>query len=199
MLLVGGQRLSAADLAISAWGDTTRVLVLDHDVDAGELVEPDDLVWQRWPEALVPRDALRSLPPDARRAGTSLARGEVMLRRRWADANRGAWAAELAEDETAVQVTLEHSLDGVARGDLVDVVAAADALLALSGSGADAGDPYGTPPDTPLGAAPAAVVASGARVIRVEGSSAVLAVARGDATGTAAAAMSGPVTLVVHP
>ncbi len=199
VLVLGGRQLSAADRDRSTWGETTRVLVLNRDIDAGGLVEPADLVWQRWPVALVPADAVRVAPTEARRAGTGLARGEVMLNKRWADGRRGAWAVELGENETAVQVTLEQSLEGVAPGDQVDVVAATDTFVAMAGSGSDADDQYGTSIDTPLGSAGAAVVAAAARVLRVEGSSVVLAVGRADATATAAAAISGTVTLVVHP
>ena len=199
VFVVGGQRLSAADRDRSVWGETTRVLVLDHDVAAGESVGPDDLVWKRWPTALVPNGAARAAPEEPRRVGTALARGEVMLQNRWADEHRGEWAVELTQEEAAVQVTLQQSLDGIARGDRVDVIASADALTSLDPAGPIVDTADGLSTDFPSSVTGPSVVAVRARVLRVDESSVVLAVGRDAAAATAAAAISGPVTLVVHP
>ncbi len=195
VLIVGGHRVASADRDRAGWGESTRVLVTNREIAAGDLIGPDDLEWRSWPVGLVPDGAVRTIPTESRRVATDMARGEVLIASRWADEHKGAWAVELTDVETAVQLTLDQPLDGVSPGDQVDVVAV------LESAGSFSADYPAThvDEDISVGAAGAAIVAHGARVLRVDGSTAVLAVDSNEATATAVATISGPVALVVHP
>jgi hypothetical protein len=66
---------SAAHRSTAAWGTTRPVWVSDGDVAPGSPIHP---VERRYPTAMVPTVALRSVPPDAR-AARAVARGQVLL------------------------------------------------------------------------------------------------------------------------
>lgn len=188
-LLVATAALSAGALVSSAvataqrtqrsWGSTRSVLVVERDLPAGHELQPGDISPRRWPQALVPADALETISESAT-LRVDVGRGEVLVARRVApDGLRGV-AATLGAGTRAVAIPVDPgTTPPLEVGDRVDV------MVALA-----AGDAGRTPPGF--------VVAAAARVVAVDRDVAVtVAVDRDVAPRVAVALGLGSVTLAL--
>lgn len=164
----------------AAWGRTVDVVVATEPVDPGERLG-GRVALRPVPVALVPDAAVRSLPGN-RRAAHPIGRGEVVTTADLAAVASGPVAARLPEGTAGVTIPVGSPVPPVAVGDQIDVVA--------PGEFSDPLAPQRHRAPSPL--------ATGALVIAVEADRLTLAVASGDASRTAAAAMSGPVGVVVR-
>jgi hypothetical protein len=163
-----------------AWGRTVDVVVATAPVKPGEQFG-GRVALRPVPVALVPDAAVRT-PPGGRRAAHPIGRGEVVTTADLAAVGSGPVAARLPEGTAGVMVPVGSPVPPVAVGDRVDVVAPAEVPDPLAPA---------------RGRAPAPLT-SGALVVAVEADRLTLAVASGDAARTAAAALSGPVAVVVR-
>ena len=124
-LLVGwavNDTVARAGTDRARWGATRTVVVAADDIAAGELIDATNTAVGELPAALVPADALDSLPA-GRRSSVELADGEPVLRRRLAGSDRGALAARLDEGRAAVSFPRAEIHPELAAGDRVDVYA----------------------------------------------------------------------------
>ncbi len=179
-------RTTAADSVHEAWGTTRQVAVLTRDLPGGSAIGPTDVARTEWPAALVPEGALTEVP-SGRRLTAPVGRGEVLVQQRLASTAVGALSAQLRAGEVGVQVPLGDTPPALSVGDRVDVVAPTGG--AAMGLGADIGDASVS--------LRVAVVATGARVLGIDGPTLSLAVRRSQAEETAGASLAGLVTLVV--
>lgn len=111
-----------------ALGPTTVVAVAVADIAAGGRLRPDDVELRRVPRSIVPDDALRSVPPDAR-VRTDIAAGEVIIDRRLTPGPTSATAAAIPAGWRALAVPLPPGGLHLVAGDRVD-------LLSLTSEGA---------------------------------------------------------------
>ncbi len=119
------QLTADAAAAQARFGETVGVVVLQRDVDAGAILGPDDVAIESLPIALVPDGALRVLP-----VGSAL-RGNRHGRSVLADDDLAGAEGSAARIPPGWRgVALESTLLPVSPGDLVDVVATFDALIA---------------------------------------------------------------------
>jgi Flp pilus assembly protein CpaB len=163
-------RSAAADAARRRWGEARSVLVATHDLSPGSELGPDDARVERWPVALVPRDALSAVGTGAIVAAP-MAAGEPLVRRRLGRVGTGPVAGLLPEGTRGVSVPAEAP-PPVRPGDRVDVVGV---------------DPAGG----------GVVIATSALVVRVDERSVVIAVGLDDVGRVAGAASRGDAVLVV--
>jgi Flp pilus assembly protein CpaB len=122
--LLTARMASAAVAQQSSWGAAEAVVVLRHDVAAGELVDAGDLELRQLPRLAVPSGALRAV-----RAGVAvvdLHRGEALTRERLAGASTSALAARLPAGTRGVAIPLDETSVPVRRGDRVDVIVTVD-------------------------------------------------------------------------
>ncbi|MEO6317885.1 MAG: SAF domain-containing protein [Acidimicrobiales bacterium] len=113
-----------ADAARAAWGQTTAVVVARRDLVAGDRLDPESIEVVDHPSPLVPEDALKELPADARLA-QAVYEGEVLRSERLAPAGASAVAARLPEGTRAVAVPTEPgTTPPLEVGDRVDVLVA---------------------------------------------------------------------------
>ena len=184
-VLIVHQSLTGAERVRAGWGSTTEVVVVTRPVPAGDQVEAAAVAVERRPSATVPDGALRRLGPPAR-ATVDLVPGEVLTPARLDHGARGPVPAALPRGTVGVTVPLGGPVPPAEVGDRVDVVgtdlAGSDLGPAALGSAAGA---------------PGRRVADGAVVLRRGEDSVLLAVPRAQADATAAAALAGPLALVI--
>lgn len=161
--------MSQAASARTAWTGDSAVVVLRSAVPAGRRIQVRDVVLVRAPRTLTPSDALRSLPRGAV-AAIDLRTGTAIGRSMLRSSPRSAASRSLEPGQVAVVVRTGDLPTPASRGDVVDVA-------------------------SPGWDGP---VAARARVIRMDGDTVTLGVREQDATSTAAAALSGPVALVLR-
>ena len=182
--------VTAAQQSQRSWGRTVDVLVATADVAAGRPVDASNSSLVRRPARLVPRGALRT-PVTAQRSRVDLVDGEVVVRSRLSGS--GAVAARLGADDVGVTLDTGDGHPPVSIGDRVDVfVGSVDPAADGRGAGERA-DPELT----------ARLVVAGATVIDhddAHGDGRVtVAVRRDEAAALSAAALRGPVSLVLVP
>jgi len=166
--------VDGATAEVRSLGPMVRVPVAARPVEAGVVLDVDDVQWRRLPRAAMPREPVSEEPA----GGTTLvpvAEGEVLLRSKLApDGVRGA-AALMPPDSLAVAVPVtEGERPPLQRGDRVDLLAA--------------GDEGG-----------AAAVAVGALVVDLGADVVTVAVAAEEAPAVADAVARGVVTLALSP
>lgn len=183
-LVVNGA-LSRAQAAEASYGEAQPVVVVARPVEAGAVLEPDDIEVRAWPRALVP-DGVLSDPPTGRTALVDLAPGEALVGSRVSGTDATGAAGRLAADERAVSVPVAVPGLPLEVGDSVDVLA----------GGTVGGGPDG---DLPVGAQDPDVVATGATVLGSDEETVVLAVERGEAADVAAALTAGPLVMALRP
>lgn len=113
-----------AAAARGRWGEVGGVVVVVHDVTAGDRVTPDDLAVRTVPRGLVPAAALRAVPGGGV-ATVDLHAGEILVAGRLAGAGTSPTAAGVPARHRGIAVPNEGGLPLV-RGDLVDVLATFD-------------------------------------------------------------------------
>lgn len=179
------QSLTEAERVRAGWGSTTEVVVVTTRVRAGDQVAASSVALERRPSATVPDGALRTLGPPAR-ATVDLAPGEVLTPARLDRGARGPVPAALPRGTVGVTVPLSGPAPPAEVGDRVDVVGldvvGTDGALATPGS---------------VTGPPARRVADGAVVLRRQEDAVLLAVPSAQADATAAAALAGPLALVI--
>lgn len=167
-----------AERARAAWGDASPVLVVRHDLDAGEPIRAGDVEVVQRPHGTVPDTALRTLPDDAV-SRVALFAGEVLVEGRLAPSGLRGVAATLPPGTRAVAVPRDPSTaPPVTVGDRVDV------LVALPAEAAGAGPP-------------GFALATGALVVAVKEAAVTVAVPRDAAPRVAVALGQGAVTLAL--
>ncbi len=170
--------VAGAERARLAWGRSTTVLVVEHDLDAGERLGALDVRAVRWPAALVPPGALLEVPAHAV-ARTALVAGEVVLTARLAPAGLRGVAAALPPGSRAIAIPTEPgTAPPLAVGDRVDV------LVALAPEAAGDGPPGFS-------------VATDALVVALDEAAVTIAVQREVAPRIAVALGQGAVTLAL--
>jgi Flp pilus assembly protein CpaB len=120
-------RTAAADAARHRWGTQRTIVVATVDLAPGQALGADDTRTEAWPLALVPDDALRSIPAGVVVA-EPIAAGEPLRRRRIGRADVGPVAALLPAGTRGVTLPAGDTLPPVVPGDRVDLVAAGLAL-----------------------------------------------------------------------
>lgn len=153
-----------AERARRAWGEHETVWVATSPIDAGAVIHPDAVAPRQLPRAALPDDAATSSPV-GRRTAVALAAGESIRSARLA--GRGPIAAQLADDEGAIGLTV--AAPHVVPGDIVDLHSQ------LTGER----------------------VAAGARVLRVDDDVPVVAVAEADLAALVRTFTTGDVVAVV--
>lgn len=174
--------LGRAEHDRAAWGRTVDVVVVQHDLDAGQPIVAGSAVVERWPAALVADGALEAVP-EGRRLATSVRAGELLVDDRLAPPDTGPTGATLADDEAVVSVPLGSPPAAPAVGDHVD-------LYAPSG-GIDPSDPT-----LDLISTAASRLATRARVLAVRPEAVDVVVRADEARDVAAAVLGGMVALV---
>ena len=164
-------RTAAADGARQRWGDRRPVVVATVDLAPGLVLGDDNTRTEAWPVALLPDDALRSLPAGAVVA-EPIGAGEPVRRRRIGRAGAGPVAALLPIGTRGVTVPVGDAPPPVSPGDRVDVVAAG---LASDGS----------------------LVAADALVVAVDERSVVVAVRAAELPAVAGALVGGTVVMAI--
>lgn len=186
LLLVAGAGVADAHASAVAererWGPTARVAVARRAIGADERIGIGDAVVEQVPASLRPDGALARIPV-GRRTTAAIGVGEILVGHRLVDQDA------LTDDGARVAVPQDTDATPVRVGDRVDVVAGV------------APDPW---PPTKDGAPAAAADGPGSRtvtrdagVVTVGQDAVTLAVDRSDAETVAAAALDGPVVLVV--
>jgi Flp pilus assembly protein CpaB len=164
-------RTAAAEQARAQWGAQRTVVVATRDLPAGHRVGPGDVRHQRWPVALVPRDARASVDEGAVIAN-SITAGQPVLGRDLGRGDVGPVAATLAAGRRAVTIPVGDLSPPVVVGDRVDLVAAG-------------------------GGPGAAVVARGAPVVQVRERAVVVAVTTEELADVAGGIVGGTVVVAV--
>jgi pilus assembly protein CpaB len=164
-----------AEAARAAWGRSRPVVVAARDLAPGEALAPGDTQVVRYPEPLVPDDALVQVA-EGRVVRAAAFDGQVLLARHVADAGLEGPAALVPPGARAVAVPVEPgAAPPLSVGQSVDVVAVV---------GVD-------------GAPQAVVLAAGAPVVAVGDRAASVAIRRDTVPRVAAALASGSVTLAL--
>jgi Flp pilus assembly protein CpaB len=164
-------RTAAADGARQRWGTDRTVVVATVDLVPGQVVGAGDTRTEAWPLALLPDDALRSLPSGAVVA-EPIGAGEPLVRRRIGRAGVGPVAALLPAGSRGVHIPVGDAPPRVVPGDRVDLVAGG---LALDGT----------------------IVASAALVVAVDERSVVVAVDAAELPAVAGALVNSTVVLAI--
>ena len=133
-LLISGS-LRRAEAARHAWGDAVGVFVTRRAVPAGQPLLADDVARRDLPAAVLGYGT-PSLDPIGRTPRVDLLAGEVVIDERLADQGVHGSAARLAPGWRGVAVPCRRGMLELARGDLVDVFAVAEA--GIDQGGADA-------------------------------------------------------------
>lgn len=162
--------VTAVDTARAAWTGDRVVVVVSRSIEAGEEPQAADVRVEHRPAAVVPDDAVRSLPTGAS-AAVRLSTGTVVTESMLTRRARNRTAESLPIGRVAVVVRTGDLPRLAVRGDVVDVA-------------------------SPTWDGP---VATRAEVLSVEGDAVTLAVRELDADATATASLAGPVALVVRP
>lgn len=164
-----------ASATAAALGTTTPVWVAEQSLDAGEVIEPGDVVLAERPRAFVPRDAVDD-DPTGLSARAGIAAGEVVVDDRVAEHGDGP-AALIPSGWRGVAVPTYEARPPVEPGSLVDVVVTVDPALGDGGG----------------------VLVADAVVIHVDenGDTVTVAVPADDVPALAAAQIAGVVTLAL--
>lgn len=178
----------AADRA-EAWGPRRRVAVATRDLDPGEQLTSDAVVWHDLPVAVVPDDAVTD-DPAGRPVAERILRDEVVRGARLGTAGTSGLAARLAPGWLAVALPADDRTPPVRVGDRADLYVAT------------ATDPTATEPTVATGSTAARPPAgrrltAGARVLEVTDRRITVAVPRADAPEVAAAIATSTVILAV--
>lgn len=169
--VVVGLQYAEARRAREAWLDRRSILVTRHAVSIGDVLDAGDVETRPWPVALLPEGALDSLPAPAVAAAPMAAREPVVSSRLGRPASSPV-AALVPAGARAVAVPRGTAPLPLAVGDTVDVISALDAEAA-------------------------SVVATSAQVVHVDASTAVVSVEADELPATAAAIVTGGVTLAL--
>ena len=175
------QRLSEADRAVSGWGSTRTVLVATTDLEPGDVLDGATIERADRPQTLLPDDAIDAHVDDVigRTVTASISRGEILVRRRLADAGDSGSIALLGADDVAFAVPLDHSTPELRVGDHVDVFA----------------------PGPPAAAKPASTgatrIAHGAVVVSIDDHSVMIGVDSAQAAAVARALLDAAVVMAV--
>lgn len=183
-LVVDGSLRRAAE-AEASYGQSGPVVVVTRAVEAGEVIEGDDVRAQRWPRALT-ADGAVTAAPTGRVALVDLRAGELLLRSRVSGSSQAGPSALLGPEQRAVPVPITVPGLPLEPGDRVDVIAGA----------AVGGGPEG---DLPVATGDPDVIATAAGVLRADDETVVLAVDGRVAADIAAAVSQGPVVLALRP
>jgi Flp pilus assembly protein CpaB len=161
------------------------VFVANVDLEVGDALEDAGWRSESRPAALVPEGAIDSPPSADSLATARIVAGEVLVGERLATS--GAGSSVVPPGRSAVDLRLEREPLGIGVGDHVNVLAAADPLVALEGNAAS------STPEALVVARDAVVLSS----TRTEpGHMLTVAVTDADLSSTAAASMSGAVVVV---
>lgn len=160
----------------SRWGTLRPAVVLEHHVDAGEVITPSAAGVRMLPSGVVPDGALRRLPVGAT-AAVELNAGELLVEHRLLGHGPSAVAARLPRGTRAIAIPEAGALP-VSVGDHVDVLATFD-------------------PETSPGDAPTITVARDAVVVHVGHDAITIAVTTASAPKVTYALVAGAVTLVL--
>lgn len=175
-----------AEAARAAWGESVPVVVAAHDLAAGDVIGPLDVVVESWPRAVVPPGALAEVP-EGRTVTAPIVAGEAVVPARVAPDGLSDVAALLPPGWRAVAIPAAGGgfggdLPPLAAGDRVDVLASFDTFDLDDGS---------TDPE------PAGVVAEGALVVDVADGAVTVGVPAAVAPDVAFATTRGTVTLAL--
>lgn len=171
-----GRLVADAAAERDRWGELRPTLVATADVAGGQALGRGDVTVRKLPVALVPRDALRSLPAGAV-AAVDLAEGEAVLEHRIGGAGSSVVAARLPAGSRGVAVPAAGGLP-LEVGDRVDVLVTFDPDLGAEGE-------------------PTFAVARSALVVHVGDDAVTVAVDEAEAAKVAYALAAGSVTLVL--
>jgi pilus assembly protein CpaB len=168
--------LSRAEAARAGWGETKSVLVAQHRLDIGDVVQGNDVTADSWPAAVVPRGAV---PVTGDAAGRTVVEviepGEALLAGRLApDGLRGV-AALVPPGSRALALPVGSAALPLSVGNRVDLLAAVD----------------GT--DASASQSPSFVLAENAHVVAVDEGSVTVAVRAEDAPRVALGIVTGSV------
>jgi len=184
----------------SSWAATEEVIVATRDLAVGTPITDTDTEVQLRPAELVPQGAITDAPEPGSVATAFTAGGEPMVRERIGTG--GSTGVEVPPGLVAVEVTPASATNLAAVGDQVDVLAVAP-LTGAPGAGIHGViDDLEPPADAEAG--DAVVVAGGATVLAVARNEDVgaptvtLAVRSTDVQTAVAAALAGPVAIVVR-
>jgi Flp pilus assembly protein CpaB len=121
--LIGAGVVAKARAAQDSWGRSEVIVVAAADLSIGSSTNDGDFEFVSWPAALVPPDALRSLPVTDRLVTTVL-QGEPVTGRDLASAREHA--LELAPGMRAIGFPTHAGMPPMQAGDLVDLVLVED-------------------------------------------------------------------------
>jgi Flp pilus assembly protein CpaB len=169
--VVIGLQFAEARRARDTWLERRSILVTREAVAVGDVLDAGDVEARAWPVALLPDGSLEVLP-DPAVAAAPMAPGEPVLRSRLGRPALSPVAALVPAGARAVAVPRGTAPLPLAVGDTVDVVSTLDA-------------------------AAASVVATGALVVHVDASTAVIAVRADELPATAAAVVTGGVAIAL--
>jgi Flp pilus assembly protein CpaB len=159
------------------YGRVVDVVVVERDVEPGDVLRDDDVGVERRPAALVPHGAMQD-EPVGRAARAALVRGEVLVRDRVAPEGVVGAAAAVPEGWRALAVPIDATAAlPISPGDRVDVL-----VTVMEG-------------DTDV---PTLVVATGALVIAASDSAATVAVPADRAPRVAFGIAAGHVALALR-
>jgi Flp pilus assembly protein CpaB len=164
-------QFAEARRARDGWLERRSILVTRDEVGVGDVLDAGDVEARAWPVGLVPDGALESLP-DPAVAAAPMAAGEPVVSARLGRPALGPVGALVPPGARAVAVPRGTAPLPLTVGDTVDVVSTLDA-------------------------AAASLVATGALVVHVDASTAVVAVRADELPATAAAVVTGGVTLAL--
>jgi Flp pilus assembly protein CpaB len=182
---VVGSSVGRATRAARAWGSDRSVWVVQHAVEAGDVITAVAVRRTSLPRGVVPEGALdAAASPVGEATRVSLVPGEVVLTARLAGRGAHGIAAMVARGYRAVALPNDEHTPAAHVGDRVDVLATFDVGDLANASATDA--------------APSVTIASGAEVLAVAPRTLTVAVAADDAPRVAFALAKGAVTVVVR-